>query len=248
MTTIHDVPVEMLANGNSEFQELVAERLPRAFGQGLTWPLVANGLLARTAAILDSVTALIERGRRADAEVALRTQYVTVSTFCWLAIDPEAHLDSWKRGSEAQWGKFNSEAQSRKMGVLDAETAFGLATEKMKPLDQVADDIDGYWPNHIPAFRTATDGGTGLLSFRGLYTAIFRPASRIAHSEVDAMESNLTVRASEIIVSTSERPKFGRAAFAMPLTALVLLVYDHHFGWPGEPRTGALVAALNFEP
>jgi hypothetical protein len=248
MATIHEVPVEQLANGNADFQKLVGERLPRAFGKGLSWPLVANGFLARTAAILDSVTALIERGRRADAEVALRTQYITVATFCWLAIDPESHRDAWQRGSEAQWGKFDREARLRNMGVIDAETAAGLSTKKMKPLDQRADDIDAYWPNQIPAFRTATDGGTGVLSFRGLYTAIFRPASRIAHAEVDALESNLRVRPTQIVVSMTEPPKFSRAAFAMPLTALVLLVYDHHFGWPGEPRTGTLVAALNFEP
>jgi hypothetical protein len=248
MTTIHEVPVEVLVRGNSEFQELVGERLPRAFGKGLTWPLVANGLLARSAAILDSVTALIERGRRADAEVTLRTQYITVTTLCWLAINPDLHVEAWQRGSEAQWAKFDNEARSRDMGVLDAETAAALATERMKPLDQMADDIDAYWPDHIPAFRTKTDGGTGVLSFRGLYTAIFRPASRIAHAELDSLDSLLTVRASEIVVSMKERPKFGRAAFAMPLTALALLVYDHHFDWPGEPRTGTLIAALNFEP
>lgn len=104
----------------------------------------------------------------------------------------------------------------------------------MKPLDQLADAVDGYWPQHISAFRPHPEGGKHLLTFRGYYTAIFRPASRIAHGEVDALQPYLSVRPTEIVVSMKEREKFGRAPFAFPMMAFALLVYHHHFGWPDE--------------
>jgi hypothetical protein len=87
-----------------------------------------------------------------------------------------------------------------------------------------------------------------LLTFRGYYTAIFRPASRIAHGEVDALQPFLSVRPREIVVSMREPEKFGRAAFAFPMMAFALLVYHHHFGWPGETRVRQISDSLIYEP
>lgn len=247
--SIHEVTLGELTDLNAEVQALVSERIPRAFPPGMSWALWATALLARSASILDAITALAERGRRADAEVALRTLYVHVTTFCWLAIDPEANVDAWHSNSQAMWGVFDREARDfYGIEVLDPADAVDLATTKMRPLDQLADDIDAYWPQHIKAFRPHPEGRKEVLSFRGTYTAIFRSASRIAHAEVDSLQSNLRVRPTEIVVSMNEPEKFGRAAFALPLMAFALLVYDHHFGWPGEPRTRRMVAALNYNP
>lgn len=96
--TIHEVTLQELTASNAEVQELVGERVPRAFREP-SWLFWATAMLARTAAILDSVTGLAERGRRADAEVALRTLYTHVTTFCWLATDPDPHLVEWQGGS-----------------------------------------------------------------------------------------------------------------------------------------------------
>jgi hypothetical protein len=165
--SIYEVTIEELGSGNADVQELVAERIPRAFPREISWPLWATALLARSAAILDSVTALAERGRRTDAEVALRTLYVQLATLCWLAIDPESHIKAWQRGSEAMWSKFQSEAHDfYGIEVLDREDAAGLATDKLKPLDQLADDVDAYWPEHIAAFRQRPGNRKELLSFR----------------------------------------------------------------------------------
>jgi hypothetical protein len=69
------------------------------------------------------------------------------------------------------------------------------------------DDVDGFWPDHIDAFRRHPAAGKKkVLTFRGLYTAIFRTTSRFAHAEVDSLQANVRAR-------------------------------DAHIGWPGEPRT-----------
>lgn len=245
--SIHEVTLDELTSLNVEVQALVSERVPRAFPPEMSWGLWATGLLARSASILDAITALAERGRRADAEVALRTLYVHVTTLCWLAIDPESNVDMWHSNSQAMWGVFDREARDfYGIEVLERDDAAELATTKMRPLNQLADDIDAYWPKHVEAFRAHPEGRKEILSFRGIYTAIFRSASRIAHAEVDSLQSNLRVSRNEIVVSMTEPPRFGRAAFALPLMAFALLAYDHHFGWPGEPRTSRMVEALNY--
>jgi hypothetical protein len=249
VTTIHEVTAAELAAGNQEFQELVAERVPRAFSNA-SWQFWATAMLARTAAILDSVAALVERGRRADAESALRTLYVHVTTFCWLAVDPDDHVDAWHRNSEAMWGVFSKESDDFfGIKVLDDETVADFASEKLKPIQQLAADVDAFWPDHIDAFRRhPVAGKKEVLTFRGLYTAIFRTTSRFAHAEVDSLQANVRARDQELVVSMNESKTFGRAGFALPLSAFALLVYNHHTGWPGEPRAGRIVAAMNYNP
>ena len=131
--TVHDISSEDLTVVNAEVQDLVAERLPVSFPHELTWSFWATALLARSASILDAITALAERGRRSDAEVALRTLYEHVATLCWLAIDPEANLSHWQGGSEFRWRQFDEEAREHfGKGVLDPETAAALEGERLK--------------------------------------------------------------------------------------------------------------------
>jgi hypothetical protein len=247
--TIHEVTAEELAALNREFQELIAERIPRAFCRA-DWHFWATAMLARTGSILDSVTALAERGRRADAEVVLRTLYVHVTTFCWIAIEPDSHVDAWHKNAEAMWRVFSNESdESFGIKVLDDEIVADFASRRLKPIGQLAQDIDAFWPDHIEAFRRHPDTGKKeILTFSGLYTAIFRTASRIAHAEVDSLQANVRPRETELVVSMSEPKTFGRAAFAVPLAAFVLLIHNHFFDWPGEPRTQRLVDAMNYRP
>jgi hypothetical protein len=249
MRTIHEVTTEELAALNGEFQELVAERVPRAFRKP-DWHFWATAMLARTASILDSVTALAERGRLADAEVALRTLYVHVTTFCWTAIDPADHVEAWHQNTEAMWRVFSDESEELfGIKVLDDETVADFASRRLKSIGQLAQDVDAFWPDHIDAFRRHPETGKKeILTFSGLYTAIFRTTSRIAHAEVDSLQANVRAREQELVVSTSEPKVFGRAGFAVPLAAFALLIYNHFFDWPGEPRTRGLVDAMNYNP
>jgi hypothetical protein len=247
---VHEVSTEEIVQGNNDLQELIGERLPRAFpARSMGWSLWAAGFLARTAAILDSISALVERKRYNDAEVALRTLYVTVTTFCWIAIDPDRHIDIWHEGSEAQWEKFDSEAL-RNFGkrVLSDDLAAELSKQQLKKIDQLADDVDAHWPDHIAAFRRHPKKGKGMLTFRGLYTAIFRTASRIAHAEVDSMQANVRVLPTQTIVRIDEPEVFGRAWMGLPLTAYAVLVFNHHFGWPGTDWANHMIELMNYEP
>jgi hypothetical protein len=61
------------------------------------------------------------------------------------------------------------------------------------------------------------------------------------------------VRAGDITlgsrVEAQGDPGYGDpAAFAFPLFGFALLVYHHHFGWPGDERTREITKSLLFEP
>jgi hypothetical protein len=243
-----------MAQINSEIQELLAERLPRELGPEFDWDFWSSAMLARVGGIFDSITALISAGRRADAEVALRTMYEQVTLFCWIAIDPAEHLREWQENSESRWSQFHTEARDRfGIEVIGEEDAEGLAKGRMRALEQRSEAVDRYWSGQIDTFRPPPPRSGGELSpksFRGLYTAIYRTTSRIAHAEVDALQPYVEFDEAtrRVRISTEERATFGRALLALPLLGFFLLVHRRHFGWPGEDVTARLSASMLWEP
>jgi hypothetical protein len=148
------------------------------------------------------------------------------------------------------WRVFSDESdQLFGIKVLDDETVADFASRRLKPIGQLAQDVDAFWPDHIDAFRRHPETGKKeVLTFGGLYTAIFRTTSRIAHAEVDSPQANVRAREHELVVSMNEPKAFGRAGFAVPLAAFSLLIYNHFFDWPGETRTRRMIDAMNYNP
>lgn len=250
----HGVEPEEMAQINAEIQALLAERLPRKMGLKFDWEVWATAMLARVGGIFDSITALVGAGRRADAEVALRTMYEQVTLFCWIAIDPEKHLREWQENSESRWRQFHAEARDRYgFEVISEEEAEELAEGRMRTLEQRSEAIDRYWAKQIEAFEPPAPKKAHkqpLKSFRGLYTAIYRTTSRVAHAEVDALQPYVYVdeRRKSVTVSAEERVRFGRAALAVPLIGFFLLVHHVHFAWPSEELARSFSVSLLWEP
>jgi hypothetical protein len=249
----HGVGAEEMAEINDEIQSLLGERLPCDLGIDFTWEFWATAMLARAGAIFDSITALVSAGRRADAEVALRTMYEQVTLFCWIAIDPDKHLGEWRGGSESRWLQFHTEARERfGIQVLDTEDAEGLAEGRLRRLEERSEAVDRHWSEEIDAFKPPVPkkGKLSLKSFRGLYTAIYRTTSRIAHAEVDALQPYIRVdrESGRARIATEEPTRFGRALLALPLIGFFLLVYRRHFDWPSKDVAEKLAASMLWEP
>ncbi len=245
----HGFSAAQLAEINDEIQTLLGERLPRRMPVEISWEFWATAMLARVGAIFDSVSVLVSAERRADAEVALRTLFEQVTVFSWIAINPDKHLQEWREHSESRWAKFHEETrEDYGIELISAEDAEALARKRMKTLELRTEAIDEYWPRHLEAFEGQPTEGRSLKSFRGLYTALYRTTSRIAHAEVDALQPYVEIGGCGITVSTDEPQQFGRAALAVPLVGFFLLVHHHHFGWPATDTATAISSSLLYEP
>lgn len=245
----HGFSAAQLAEINDEIQALLGERLPRRMPVEISWEFWATAMLARVGAILDSISVLVGAGRRADAEVALRTLFEQVTVFCWIAIDPDKHLQEWRDHSESRWAQFHEETrEDYGIELISAEEAEALARKRMRTLELRTEAIDEYWPGQIEAFENQPAEGRSLKSFRGLYTALYRTTSRVAHAEIDALQPYIEIEGRGITVSPGERQQFGRAALALPLVGFFLLVHHHHFGWPAADTATAISSSLLYEP
>jgi hypothetical protein len=241
-----NLPVDDLIAANDLFQELVAERVPRSFPVELTWELIATAFLARIASILNTITLLIQHDRQLEGEVTLRTLYETTTVFCWLAIDPKANITEWRRHSDWRLQQLHDEV-SKYGGAAVADDELDLLDPaRGGSLEKRADAVDAFWPLHSTAFRpVGPEDEPSVLTFRGFYTTIFRPASRVAHAEADGIDGHLTARPREVVVSMREN-RADRLPMAYFFAVFALLAYRHHFGWPEEHRARAVTDLVVF--
>jgi hypothetical protein len=237
-----EITVADLRKASDELQSLIDERVPRAFdnAKGVSWPTIALAFLARMASTVDAITTLAEHGRVLDGQALLRSLYEHAVTICWIAIDPPKHLPEWMAVSEQKYRALYHDAKRFGHEIMSAEAADQLGTPERKwQLDKRAEEVDDFWSPRIDAFRPPSWDSEGLLTFRGMYLGIFRPASRIVHAEPWSIDPLYRVSRSQVVV-TEENYSFDPLPLSIPLMALCLLVHRHHFGWPDEEQAKGL--------
>ncbi len=225
-----------LREATDEFNALLASRLPLAFLEG-KWSFAAAGLLARMGRLLDSLALLVESGRNADGQVLLRVIYEHATTFCWLGIDPAANVETWKEWSRWRSVKLHNDAKDFGIEVLtDRELAAMEPNSEPRSLPQLAEEVDAYWSSQSAAFRRPPKRKRHPLTFRGLYTAIYRKGSSLIHTTEAGLSRQAKGTASQYLVVMEEQPPGNPdiPAIAIPLSGFMLIVYHHHFGWPPD--------------
>jgi len=252
---LSEVEPELLRESTDAINALIAERLPLQSPPGDEWPPIALGFLARGGTLLESLTQLVEQGMHGEAQMLLRVVFEHVATFCWLAIDPMVHLGQWREWSDARRLKLHRDALRFGIEVLtpDEVTASEGATRPL-PLPQMAQEIDEYWSEVSTAFRPYTEGGDdppSILTFRGFYTAVYRKGSNLIHADMASPDrfatmpliGQVTIHARE---KRSENPDYP--AFSIALVGFLLIVFDHHFSWPGRDLIDRITNALMYYP
>ena len=241
----------LLRAATDEVTALLAERFPLAYappGPELAWPVAAGAFVMRCGELLESVTRLVEQGRSADSFVLIRVLYEHATTFCWIAIDPEDHQGQWMGWADYRQKALHNEAKAYGVQVLTPEELAALKPVKPPSTLTLAEQIDKYWPEHSSAFRPRKGGVRDILTFRGMYTAIFRRASGLAHAAPTSLDRQITGSASQLVVG-KERPADppDLHGVGVPLMAFVLVVYAHHFGWPDESKVRSISDFLMYE-
>jgi hypothetical protein len=250
---LHEVEPEQLRKATAAITGLIAEQLPQMFSADYDWPAIAHGFLARAGTLLEALTALVEQGREGEALMLLRIVYEHVTTFCWLAIDPEPHVLRWREWANARQLKVHREAKRFGITVLDpAEVAAYERAQPPIPLPQLAERVDRYWSEHSTAFRPYDDAHAdqlNVLTFSGFYTAVYRKTSNLIHADMASVDrfASMPIQQHITIDATEKRgERNDYPAFSVPLVGFLLIVFGIRFGWPDRQITEAINNGLMY--
>jgi hypothetical protein len=233
---------DVVAKRADALAALVEARLPMeadVVGLHQAWPLVGPALLSHATSTLRSIVLLGPAGAHTDASRLLRSLYDHVVTFAWLAADSSAErLALWRLEDLAQRLKAVREMAEAGEPILDdaardeMQREVDAATRTTTPdLAAKALAADRYWAPQVEALDE-----TGLGTFRGLYTVLFRSHSGLVHATFRGLNTVV-----EDLSPTRRRvlarpPLDGRGAYGMAtiVHGLGLLVAAKAVGWPSE--------------
>lgn len=252
-----EVDDELLRKTTDEITALIAERLPQMFSAGVSegdqWPPIAHGFLARAGTLLETLTALVERGNGGEAQMLLRIIYEHVTTFCWLAIDPEPHVLRWRDWANARQLKVHNDAKRFGVKVLtDAEVAEYESAELPPGVAQLAEEVDRYWSEHSTAFRPYDESGDdppSILTFRGFYTAVYRKTSNLVHADMaspDRFASKPLAGHVTIDISEQRSENNDYPALSAAMLGFLLVVFGVRFNWPDRSVVDAITNGLMY--
>jgi hypothetical protein len=232
-----DPPKDLVLGAIAELETAIDGVLPKAFPLEpgpVPWHLIATAFLARFADQLRAVAVLMERDLYSEAALVTREIYEYGVTFSWIAVDPASHVERWMENGDRSHLTTLHEAME-KFGVelpKDMDTSTAASLERTLPLQQMARAADDHWSERLPAFRPVTNDAAGLLTFSGMYTALYRILSRPAHGEVEGIDAVAMGLPKQVVVRR-ERPPHRRAnsvSLCISIVGLVLVIYDSYFG------------------
>lgn len=221
--------------------ELVAQQVPRDFARPVGnagWPAVGAMHLCRMAATLDAILDLQPRGRLADPAVLLRSLYEHSVHFAWLAADPTARLEGWRRSGLQATVKAHDDAAKRGIRVLSDERraefeaqAAAMVGSSMNTAD-LAVAADSTWAKKIPGMGPQDQP----LSFRGLYAVLYRWYSDLFHPSATGLNRVYDDLGPDRIRVRLEQgyPGNGPYGVATFVFVLALFVASKSLGWPTE--------------
>ena len=252
---LDEVTAERVVEANRQLLALVDERLPERFyrSEGYGRPALC-ALVARMAGIVESITLLVGSGRQQDTLVLLRTLYEHMLLFCWIAIDPDERTYQWRDHAVVQRRKLHNDVLGFGVELMSADE-LGEAAELLPlagGLQQRAEEVDAFWSQRIRGFRAPRKGDKeGLLTVRGLYTAIYRLASRVAHAQIETIEDCIDMTGypgRPAVVHAERDDSMTWSAISTPIFAMALMVCHHRLGWPDEQRVREINDAMTRQP
>jgi hypothetical protein len=219
-----------------EFNEMIADLVPRGFQPPYEWKFAATAFMARFGDQLSSMAVLIERHHYTDAALVLRSIYESCVMFCWISADPDARFPLWMDHSE----------RGRSVAINEANERFGIEVPEdeidrvdrgrdLRRLDGVANlarVADEHWSERIDAFRPIRRGPEGLLTLSGFYTAVYRAISRAAHAEAESIDPVVALRTDHVVITseTKVRRRPFHLGFCISMVGFAMIVYEHQFG------------------
>lgn len=244
-----DVSPAQLRKATDEIAALIEDRLPLQLPPDEIWPPVAHGFLARAGTLLETVTLSVERGMPGEAQMLLRILIEHVATFCWLAIDPEPHIVRWREWAESRRYQVHKHAKER-FGLeplAPADEAKAREAKQPMKMHRLAGAVDKHWSEVSPAFRSYDPKSPDILTFIGIYTAVYSKTSNLVHADTVSIERFMTMplRGKATIHAREKRSESNDyPSFALAMMGFLLVAFEHHFSWPAPDLIEGITGVL----
>lgn len=222
-------------------RELVAyvrSPFPMRFYSGEAWwTLYTAAAVLRLADMAESVLAHMADRRDQDASAALRGMYELAVTVTWILIDPEHRKAQWEGEALIQQLRLHNDLATFGENLLtsseveSAEGAVGLP-----PLTNRAEESDIHWAPRVAGLHAPGH----LLSFRGLYNAIYRLGSQSTHGSIASLLAYIRQEPTRFVVQPPEPESNLPFALVSPLLSMTLIVVATQVRWIDEAKVRAL--------
>lgn len=158
---------------------------PMRFYSGEAWAdLYCAAALLRLADMAESVLVHMPHRRDLDAAAALRSMYELAVTVCWVLAAPEERKELWEGEALIQQLRSHNDLATFGETLLDQrEVQAGEAARGMPALTDRASQVDEYWTGRVDGLQPRNH----LLSFRGLYIAVYRLGSQPTHGSIASL-------------------------------------------------------------
>ncbi len=203
------------------------------------WHWVAPALVARAAGSLEAIMALRPLGREADPIILLRSLYEHVTTFAWLAAEPDAdRMGRWLKSDRAMRIKIDDDCRRLNLPLLDDETRadferiIASIPNAMPDLLLRAEAADAHWVGQLPGFAVSSEIPQ---SFRGLYGIAYRRFSAVAHPSdmgLNFVATPIGGRRQRVGLETQHPETHGPFGLAAVVFGVGLFVASTSLGWP----------------
>jgi hypothetical protein len=238
---------DAVLRASTELIELVEAQMPQRFYRGEhPWQWMGAAIIARMADTVEAMMSLMKSGHAVDGLVLLRALYEQVVVYCWASIDRDTNPERWRLNGLYWLRKFHTDALAFGQKVLTKrELAEVQKGEPGLALIDMAAAVDKHWGSRLIGFRPPRTNPGDILTFRGLYVAIYRMGSRAAHVEADSLGPYLDYDVYPKRVHRSTRDDSSIWwPLAVPLYAQALLVCNEQMNWPDPERVKAINNAM----
>ena len=196
---------------------------PVRFYAGEAWAnLYTAAALLRLTDMAEAVLVHMPDRRDLDAAAALRSMYELVVTVCWVLAAPEQRKPLWEGEALIQQLKLHDDLATFGETLLsDQEVEKSRNARGMPPLADRARQADEHWSGRVEGLHP----GDHLLSFRGLYIAVYRLGSQPTHGSIASLLPYIEQHPRRFKVrARPPDPSVVTYALVSPLLAIALVV------------------------
>ncbi len=243
---------DAIREASGELIALVEPQLPQRIYREHPWRIFGAAFIMRMTDTVESIMALMAVGHAIDGLVLLRALYEQVVVYCWASIDQGRYPERWRRNGLYWLLKLHNDVASvSKQKVLrPTELAQAKADAVQGPsLIDMAAEVDAHWGGRLIGFRSPQGKASDILTFRGLYAAVYRMGSRAVHVEQASLEPYIDY---DVYPRRVDRgPKDDPSIWwplTVPLYAQALLVCNEQLRWPDPDKVRAINNAMYSQP